>query len=304
MNLNSNMRGIITTVQRMSIHDGPGIRSTVFLKGCNFRCKWCHNPETWSSDLQLQRIKERCISCGTCVPVCPQAALVQDSKNIVLDIEKCSVCGKCVDVCVSGAFSIVGRWVEVNELVRELLRDKPYYDESGGGITLSGGEPLLQLSFVREVLEHSKQLGVHTAVESNLSVSQQKIKEVLPLVDLWMVDLKIADETVHREWTGASNRQTIDNLRFLCHSGVEPIVRTPIIPGVNDSPDAIEMICEILKELAIKRYELMPFHPLGFDKFKHLGIVNPLAGKEGLKVTSLDKLNEVVNSYSLNKKEI
>ncbi len=293
------MTGIITTIQRMSIHDGPGIRSSVFLKGCNFRCKWCHNPETWSFTLQLQYIQSRCIASGTCVKKCKESALVFTSEGINIDRTKCTLCAECTDSCVSGALSIAGKNVEAQEVVKELMQDKLFYDESGGGITLSGGEPLLQILFIKEILQLCKQHNIHSVIESNLSVPTQQIEEIMPYVDLWLVDLKFADDSLHRKWTGASNKQTIKNLHHLCKAKADVIVRTPVIPGANDTPEEITMICEILKNLKIKQYELLPFHPLGFDKFEHLGMENPLAGMMNQKVDSLDELNNVIRNYNL-----
>lgn len=294
------MTGLITIIQRMSIHDGPGIRSTVFLKGCNFRCKWCHNPETWSFSPQLQYIQSRCIACGTCVKNCNETALSLDSENIVINRLKCTICGKCATVCVSGALSIIGRNISAEEFVKELIQDKQFYDESGGGVTLSGGEPLLQLSFIEEILQICKQHNIHTTIESNLSIPKQQLEKVISMVNLWLVDLKFADDTLHKEWTGASNKQTIDNLLFLSDKGAKIIVRTPVIPGANDTPEEIAAICEILKGLTIKRYELIPFHPLGFDKFDQLGMNNPLTNLPAKQANSLEELNKVINNYNFN----
>ena len=295
------MTGLITTIQRMSMHDGPGIRSTVFLKGCNFRCKWCHNPETWSCVPQLQLIRSRCISCGSCIEVCNNSALCPNTEGIILDRTRCTICGKCTENCVSGALTIVGRYINAEELAEEIIRDKEYYDESGGGLTLSGGEPLLQISFIEKVLQICKQHAIHATIESNLSVEKQQIEKIMPFVDLWMVDLKFANDELHRKWTGVSNKQTIDNLRFLSDKRVKMIVRTPVIPGINDTPEEIVAICEILKELTIEQYELIPFHPLGFNKFCQLGIDNPLTNMTVRNMNSLEELNCIINDYNLNK---
>lgn len=194
--------GMVTKVQRMSIHDGPGIRTTLFLKGCNFRCRWCHNPETWRREAQLERIAERCIACGACVPVCRTGALRPEEGGIGIDRERCDACGLCAAVCPARAMHLVGREVSADGLMRELRRDVPYFEESGGGVTLSGGEPLLQPAFVREVLSRCRAEGIPTAVETNLSVPSELIEELLPLVGLWMCDLKLADDSRHRRWTG------------------------------------------------------------------------------------------------------
>lgn len=285
--------GMVTKVQRMSIHDGPGIRTTLFLKGCNFRCRWCHNPETWRREAQLERIAERCIACGACVPVCRTGALRPEEGGIGIDRERCDACGLCAAVCPARAMHLVGREVSADGLMRELRRDVPYFEESGGGVTLSGGEPLLQPAFVREVLSRCRAEGIPTAVETNLSVPSELIEELLPLVGLWMCDLKLADDSRHRRWTGMSNARTVANLRLLGERGVPLIVRTPVVPGVNDTPEAIGAICALLKDLeGLRCYELLGFHTLGTDKYACLGMENPMPGTEPLPPERLERLRE------------
>lgn len=285
--------GMVTKVQRMSIHDGPGIRTTLFLKGCNFRCRWCHNPETWRREAQIERIAERCIACGACVPVCRSGALRSEEGGIGLDRERCDACGLCADICPARAMHLVGREVSADGLMRELRRDVPYFEESGGGVTLSGGEPLLQPAFVRELLSRCRAEGIPSAVETNLSVSSELIEELLPLVGLWMCDLKLADDSRHRRWTGMSNARTVANLRLLGERGVPLIVRTPVVPGVNDTPEAIVAICALLKDLkGLLYYELLGFHTLGADKYACLGMENPMPGTEPLPPERLERLRE------------
>ena len=285
--------GMVTKVQRMSIHDGPGIRTTLFLKGCNFRCRWCHNPETWRREAQIERIAERCIACGACVPVCRTGALRPEEGGIGIDRERCDACGLCAAVCPARAMHLVGREVSADGLMRGLRRDVPYFEESGGGVTLSGGEPLLQPAFVREVLSRCRAEGIPTAVETNLSVPSELIEELLPLVGLWMCDLKLADDSRHRRWTGMSNARTVANLRLLGRSGVPLIVRTPVVPGVNDTPEAIGAVCALLKDLeGLLYYELLGFHTLGADKYACLGMENPMPGAEPLPPERLERLRE------------
>lgn len=293
------MKGTITTIQRMSIHDGPGIRSTLFLKGCNLHCAWCHNPETWSIRPQLQYISSKCICCGSCVHVCGNRAL-QIGDKLIIDRNACSKCGLCVNACVTGALTWIGKQVESSEIVHELLQDRVYFEKSGGGVTLSGGEPLLQPDFAEDILRYCCQEGVHTAVETNLTEPWPIVERFLPLVKLWMCDLKVADSDIHRKWTGLGNAQIIANLHRLSECGIPIIVRTPVIPGVNDSQEAIEDICKIVSELKGNvAYELLGFHTLGFGKFTDLGIENKMAGIAPLDRSVLKNLQQIPEHYGL-----
>lgn len=285
--------GVITRLQRMSIHDGPGIRTTLFLKGCNLRCAWCHNPETWSRGLQIERIAGRCIACGACQEVCPSGAVRREEGVVGFDRALCRACGRCADACPARAMNRVGRTVTAAEAMREIAHDVPFFEESGGGVTLSGGEPLLQPAFVREVLAQCRARGIATAVETNLCVPEERIVELLPLVDLWMCDLKLADDERHRRWTGASNARTIANLRLLGAHRAPLVVRTPVVPDVNDNPAEIGAICTLLRGIdSLLYYELLGFHTLAGDKFTGLGIPNPMPGAEALPPGRLERLRE------------
>lgn len=296
------MKGIITAIQRMSIHDGPGIRSTLFFKGCDLRCAWCHNPETWSRHRQLQYIASKCICCGTCIAACGLQAL-RIGEKLVIDRERCNLCGQCVAECPSGALSRIGREITAEEAVCELLADKTFFRTSGGGVTLSGGEPLLQAGFAREILRGCLAEGVHTAVESNLTETWGVIEPFLPLVKLWMCDLKLADPALHRRWTGQDNGRIIDNLRKLADKNVPIIVRTPVVPGVNDTHEAIGSLCRIVSALGGNvAYELLGFHPLGFGKFDDLGMTNPMVGTGALDSSVLAELKKIPQYYGIKSK--
>ena len=296
------MEGTITAIQRMSIHDGPGIRSTLFLKGCDLRCAWCHNPETWSYQPQLQYVADKCIRCGSCIAVCDDRVLRLEEK-VYIDRDRCSRCGRCVEACVTGALSWVGRQIEACEAVRELLLDRTFFEESGGGVTLSGGEPLLQADFAEEVLRGCLAEGIHTAVESNLTEPWPTIERFLPLVRLWMCDLKVADSAKHRCWTGLGNERIIENLHRLAATGTPLVVRTPVVPGVNDTPEAVEELCRIVADLNGKVfYELLGFHSLGFGKFGDLGMNNPMAGTPPLTSKKLADLQRIPERFGLKRK--
>lgn len=298
------MKGTITTIQRMSIHDGPGIRSTLFMKGCNLRCAWCHNPETWSPHPQLQYIAAKCIYCGSCIGACDRRALRPAADGrVVIDRRICTLCGRCVEACVSGAMTRVGRLIESGEALRELLLDRTFFRTSGGGVTLSGGEPLLQADFAEEVLRGCLDEGVHTAVESNLTEPWPVVERFLPLVRLWMCDLKIADSEMHRRWTGQGNERIIDNLRRLAATGSPVIVRTPVVPGVNDTEQAVEELCRIVAGLGGEvAYELLGFHTLGFGKFDNLGMENPMSGAAALTRERFELLKQIPERFGIRRK--
>lgn len=286
------MEGTITTIQRMSVHDGTGIRSTLFLKGCNMRCRWCHNPETWGGGIQLQQTAGRCIGCGSCLEACGTSALSLTAEGIRIDRRACTVCGACTEICPSGALSLVGERIEAREALRRVERDLPFFRQTGGGVTVSGGEPLLQPEFLAEFFSLCREAEISTAVESNLLVEWKYVERLLPVVDQWMCDFKIFDGALHRTMTGVGNERIRENLGWLIGSGAKVIVRTPVIPGVNDKETEIGNICRMLLpfEDQLQGYELLRFHTFGFDKFAACGMENPLAGAHEL---SKDRFEEL-----------
>lgn len=292
------MEGTITTIQRMSVHDGAGIRSTLFLKGCGMRCRWCHNPETWSGGVQLQQTAGRCIGCGSCLEACPSSALSLTAEGIRIDRRNCTVCGDCVGACPSGALSLVGERIEAREALRRVARDLPFFRQTGGGVTVSGGEPLLQPEFVAEFFALCREAGIATAVESNLLAEWKCVERLLPLVDEWMCDFKIFDGALHREMTGVGNERIRENLGRLVGSGAKVVVRTPVVPGVNDNETEIGNICRMLLpfEEWLLGYELLRFHTLGFDKFAACGMENPLAGARELSKERFETLRSFAKS--------
>ena len=297
--------GIVTHIQRFSVHDGPGIRTTVFLKGCQMRCPWCHNPETYRPQPELQVFAQRCIGCRECAQRCPQhareivlpplspcgrgvggeggtranrEAVVErplSKPAFVFHRERCIACGRCAETCYARALVIAGKTMTAEQVVDEVLADRAFYDPAGG-VTLSGGEPLAQPAFCQAVLELCRVAGVHTAVETNLAWDWSRVAQFVPLVDLFMVDVKLMDEAEHRAWTGASNRRVLDNLQRLAAKGKPVIARTPVISGVNDRPDQIGAIADWLAVLPnVRLYELLPYHPLGAGKYEALGLTPP-----------------------------
>ncbi len=294
------MNGLITTIQRMSIHDGPGIRSTIFVKGCNLRCKWCHNPETFSPKSELEWIADKCINCGACVEVCMPKALDFNNGIVQFDKSKCTACFHCVEHCFPEALVKIGRKVSPTEVFTEIAQDFPYFKESNGGITISGGEPMLQFEFVRKTLQLFHQAKIHTAIETNLSVSWDKYKAILPYINLVMADLKLMDSVQHKTWTNVENKKILENILALDKTGIPYYLRTPVVPGVNHSEQQIEEISSFVSRLKnIQKFELLPFHPLADSKYKNLGIENPFKNVKALSTKELKNYHSILEKYKL-----
>lgn len=285
--------GRITDIQHFSVHDGPGIRTTVFLKGCNLRCFWCHNPETQVTRPELQYFSDRCISCGNCVPVCPESAHELQGPLHLFHRDRCTACGACTDVCYPRALLMTGADLTVEEVVRAVVRDHAYYESSGGGLTMSGGEPLLQPDFTRAVLEACKDEGVHTAVETAANVPWERIAQILPYTDLVMMDIKSMDSAVHKRATGVPNDQILRNAKRLADRGTPLIVRTPVIPGVNNNDGSIRAIASFVSKLeSVLSYELLRFHAMATSKYAALGREFEASG---LSSPSTDDMNRFVH---------
>jgi len=266
------MDGIITDIQHFSLHDGPGIRTTVFHKGCNMRCAWCHNPETFSPAPQFFHYMEKCTQCGLCAAACPQGALSFANGQLVRRTD-CTACGVCEKECLNNAIKTTGRCVSAEWVVEEILRDKAFYAQSGGGVTLSGGEVLLQAAFAAEILTQCKAHGLHTCIESNMSLPFEHIRPVIDLCDMVIMDIKHFNSEKHRQWTGIGNEQVLSNFRRLAEHGTPVVIRTPVVAGVNDSEDDIAAIAQFISGAAnLLTYELMPYHSLGENKRKALGM--------------------------------
>ncbi len=267
---------IVSSIQRFSVHDGPGIRTTVFFKGCNLRCQWCHNPEAIVPDRQMQFFADRCIGCGACLAVCARQAHRLTNGARQFDRASCTACGSCANVCYPKAMLPAGREMTVVQVMKEIVADKKFYENSGGGVTLSGGEPLAQLESALAILTACKADRIHTAIETNLAWPWPHVAATVPWTDLFMVDLKMMDGSAHERWTGASNEEILGNARRLSAEGVPMIVRTPVVTGVNASTDQIGRIADFVASLGTALYyELLPYHPLGTDKYAALGMDRP-----------------------------
>lgn len=255
---------------RFCLHDGPGIRTTVFLKGCPLSCWWCHNPEGQARDPELVYYEARCRRCGACVVVCPHAdAAGRD--GVILPHALCEGCGGCVEACLSSAREILGREMSVEEVLREAERDRVFYEESGGGVTLSGGEPLLQPEFTLALLAACRTRGLHTALETCGLAPESVMLAAAARADLVLYDLKVLDAEKHRRYTGAPNDGILGNLRALAGAGRPPVVRLPVIPGINDSEEDLAACARFLAQLGLRRLDLLPYHCIGIEKYWRLG---------------------------------
>ncbi|WP_243662924.1 glycyl-radical enzyme activating protein [Hydrogenispora ethanolica] len=294
------LKGLITDIQRFSLHDGPGIRTTVFFKGCNLNCAWCHNPETINPKPELLYYESQCLGCLHCIPVCPAGAQRAVDGQHRFERDRCIACGRCAAVCYPGAAVLAGREVSAQAVLEEILQDRAYYQRSGGGVTLSGGEVLVQKDFAREILALCREQGVPTAIETNLCATWEDLQTVLPLTDLLLLDVKHWDAAEHRRWTGADNRLIHENLRHLAQVQVPLIIRTPVIPGVNDSEPVIARIAECLAGLPnLLYYELLRFNPLGENKYRALGRENPFQGAAWLPEATMECLARAAEGYGI-----
>ncbi len=272
--------GLVFNLQRFSIHDGPGIRTTVFLKGCPLRCFWCHNPEGLRPRLEVQFTPSRCIACGACVRACQHGAQELGPHGRLYHRDRCVTCGACVAECFAEALQLSGREMTVEQVKAEVLRDRAFYESSGGGVTLSGGEPLLQPAFTLALLQACRAAGLHTAVETTTQTRWENLRAILPFVDLFMVDIKHLDSRQHQAATGVANHRILANIRRLAATSKPILFRTPVVPTVNATVPEIQAIAEFVRELSAARpagapplaLELLPFHRLAADKYTSLGL--------------------------------
>ena len=275
-------KALIFDIQRNSFVDGPGIRTTVFFKGCNLRCAWCHNPEGKTPEPEMTVYESRCTHCGRCKEICPYAT------------EVCKLCGKCTIYCPGGARVICGKEYTVNEIVKTIKKDMPFYETSGGGVTFSGGECMLQIDFLEEILKRCKEEGISTAVDTAGNLPYEYFERIIPYTDLFLYDVKCFDSNKHKFYTGVDNRLILENLKRLLSSEKSVWIRIPVIESVNDSEDEMLKIHNFLKDLPpCAKTELLPYHSMGENKYLALGKTAPhfTAPSE----EKLNKLREIFN---------
>jgi len=264
---------MVFDIKRYAINDGPGIRIVVFLKGCNLNCAWCHNPESISREKERMYAPARCIKCETCVLACPNKAIALTPEEIVTDAELCTMCGKCAEVCPTKAIEISGRPMSVTEIMSEIEKERVFFDQSGGGVTFSGGEPLLQARFLIELLDECGHRGIHRAVDTAGLANTEIVLEVARRTDLFLYDLKMMNSDKHREWVGIPNEKILENLKVLAETGAKIIIRVPLIGGVNDDAENLEATARFVAQLSGEKKDvtLLPYHKIAQTKYQKLG---------------------------------
>lgn len=293
------MEGYIFNIQKFSLHDGPGIRTTIFFKGCNLHCAWCANPESQQLHPQTTLDAQKCLGCMACVIACASGARLAAQNLPKVDFQKCTGCGACVQACPAQAIGLEGRRVSVQDVLQEALKDKPFYDQSGGGVSFSGGEVLLQQEFATALARELHAHGVHVAIETAAAVPEDQFQRFLKEIDYVFMDLKHYDDARHREGTGIGNGKIIANLRSLIASGLDYTVRIPVIPNYNDAIADAHGFASLLKELGAAHVQLLPFHQLGERKYQLLHRDYAYAGKPQLHREDLQNYRNIFMQYGI-----
>ncbi|WP_308894967.1 glycyl-radical enzyme activating protein [Candidatus Desulfosporosinus nitrosoreducens] len=293
-------KGNIINIMKYSIHDGPGIRTAVFFKGCPLNCQWCHNPESQRYDQELFYWPDRCIGCGQCLANCPNGAIRTLSGKLEFRRDLCKVCGACCKVCHAGARSLVAKRMSVSEVMAEVEKDLIFYDESGGGVTFTGGEAMMQPAFLAELLKACRKKEIHTAVETCGFVKPEILQTISAEADLFLYDLKLMDSQKHQAYTGAANDLVLANLRWLAERQAEVLVRVPVIPGCNDDQENLHQLGEFLTSLPrVKELHLLPYHRAGVDKYKRLGREYLLPEVQAPENEQMERIKETLEEYGL-----
>jgi pyruvate formate lyase activating enzyme len=300
------LRGLVADIDHFAVHDGPGIRTAVYLKGCPLHCIWCHSPETQSFSPELLYLPQKCNACGLCLNLCEPDALkpsIQSEEGqvcrVLVDWEKCTNCAACTKVCYPGALKITGKWVTAGELVAQVEKDRPFFTASGGGVTLTGGEATAQPDFSRQFLAGCRALGIHTALETNGCAPWRVYQDLLQVVDLFLYDIKHMDETSHRQLTGVSSHFPISNLHRLAEEGAQVIVRVPCIPGLNDDPANIEATAAFVSQLGLHSIHLLPYNTSAGAKYDWLGREYSLPERPTQSREKMEELAAICRSHGL-----
>jgi glycyl-radical enzyme activating protein len=291
--------GRIFDIQKFAIHDGPGIRTTVFLKGCPLECVWCHNPESQESAVEISLIPDKCIGCGYCFKACPQGGHVMEDGKRQFHRELCTGCGTCAAQCYARALEVIGKDMTVAAVLEEVLKDKPFYETSGGGMTVSGGEPMAQFAFTLALVRAARAAGLHVCLETSGFAAWAQYEQLLGAVDLFLYDFKESDPVRHREFTGVPPETILDNLRRLDERGAAVVLRCPIIPGYNARDEHFRAIAALANRLGhVREINLMPYHPLGDSKRDRLGKAGRLPDIGFPDETEVGRWLEIVTAHT------
>lgn len=283
-------KGVVFDIKRFAVDDGPGIRTTVFLKGCPLRCWWCHNPEGQLQTSELMFRKTRCTQCNECVENCVKHALSFSDKQLIVDKERCNLCGLCVEKCPTEALTLLGKELTAKEIMQEVKKDSSFYDESKGGVTFSGGEPLMQIDFLDSLLMECKARGIRTAVDTSGYAPWNTVERIADKVDLFLYDVKLINDVAHRRYAGVSNKWILNNFRRLAQRGSDIYVRFIVVPGINDGKANVIHTAEFVQSCGVEQAYLLPYHRAGIEKYRGLGRRYKL---EALKSPSPRKLDAI-----------
>lgn len=291
-------KGLIFAVQKFSLRDGPGVRTTVFMKGCPLRCEWCCNPESQRTHPEIMTMDMACSNSGMCIAACDRHAISIENGKRIIDWEKCDQCLKCVDACPSGGIVSRGRYISCDELMNDIEQDRPFYRNSGGGVTFSGGEPLVQWQFLLTMLQMCRAKRIHTCLDTSGYASWPILEKVIPYVDLVLFDIKHLDDNMHRKGTGVSNRLILDNLKKIVNNN-RLWLRMPVIPNYNDSIDHMEKVGQLAADIGAEKVSLMPYHNLGEYKYQQLGRHYNIDGVKTPSELDMENNLNIISKYAV-----
>jgi pyruvate formate lyase activating enzyme len=293
--------GLIFDIKRYAINDGPGIRVVIFFKGCNLNCAWCHNPEGISGKVEKMYSPAKCIRCGTCAAVCPENAITLTNDGIITDKELCKLCGKCAEVCPTKALEMSGKAMSVSEIMDIIEKERVFFDQSGGGVTFSGGEPLVHLNLLIKLLDECGRRGIHRTIDTAGHVKTETILEVARRTDLFLYDLKTMDPALHEQWTGVGNEKILHNLKALADCGAHIIIRIPLIGGINDNEENISQTAGFVNSLAgeKKKVHLLPYHKIAQTKYMKLGKTDDFELFTGPDKETQEKIIKTFSEYGI-----